>query len=173
MDIEIRAARPEEYAPLGELTVAVYQTVDGWTPDDAYVAELADVAPRAELAEVVVALVGGRLAGGVTYVSDYTNPYAEELRPGESAIRMLAVEPAFQGRGAGRALVEVCIGRAREAGRHALVLHSTPGMTAAHRLYGRLGFVRALDRDIDTPEVTLIAFTLDLGRGSEPEPRSD
>ena len=80
-----------------------------------------------------------------------------------AAFRMLAVDRAVQGRGAGRALVEACIARAKADGKHALVLHTTAWMKTAHRLYGRLGFERDPDRDWPImPEVTLLGYRLDL-----------
>ncbi len=53
--------------------------------------------------------------------------------------------------------------RAREAGKVRVVLHSTPWMTAAHRLYDRAGFRRQPGRDWSAaPEVPLLAFALEL-----------
>jgi ribosomal protein S18 acetylase RimI-like enzyme len=60
-------------------------------------------------------------------------------------------------------LLDAVLDRARALGRRAVFLHSTPVMTAAHRLYQRNGFVRVPDRDwFFDPELTLIAFRLDL-----------
>ena len=169
--MEIRTPQPDEYAALGALTVAAYRSVQGWDLDDGYAAELADVNGRAAAAELFVALVDGELVGGITYVGDHTNPYAEDLRGGEAGIRMLAVDPSIHGQGVGRALMERCVEQARGEGRRSLVLHSTPWMTAAHRLYARLGFVRAPDRDWHPqPDVPLLGFILDLGSVGEPVP---
>jgi ribosomal protein S18 acetylase RimI-like enzyme len=130
-----------------------------------YEKELADVARRATEAEVLVAVDGDALVGCVTFVPDSANPWAEELDDGEASIRMLAVDPAVQGRGAGRALLDACIQRASGLGRSALFLHSTPWMSAAHRLYQQAGFVRVPERDwLPVPDVPLLAFRLDLPR---------
>jgi ribosomal protein S18 acetylase RimI-like enzyme len=83
---------------------------------------------------------------------------------------MLAVDPSFQARGAGRALVETCIDRARANGRAKIILHSTPQMSVAHSLYRRLGFTASPDldlyfRDEEDPESEpfhLMSFTLFL-----------
>jgi ribosomal protein S18 acetylase RimI-like enzyme len=74
---------------------------------------------------------------------------------------MLAVSPRAQGRGAGRALVEACVSRARAAGKRRIVIHSTEWMTTAHRLYDDLGFERAPELDW-SPGVQLLGFVLDL-----------
>jgi ribosomal protein S18 acetylase RimI-like enzyme len=127
-----------------------------------YAEELADIAGRVAGAEVLVA-VDGRVLGCVTLVPDASSPWAEGLEEGEVGVRMLAVDPGAQGRGVGQSLLAACIGRAKELGRAALFLHSTPWMTAAHRLYKRAGFVRLPDRDwAPTPDVPLLAFRLQL-----------
>ena len=87
--------------------------------------------PRRASEAVVLAAVddaSGDLLGCVTYVPDASNPWAEHLREGEAGIRMLAVDPAGQGRGAGTALVAACLDRARADGRRAVFLHSLPVM---------------------------------------------
>ncbi len=76
---------------------------------------------------------------------------------------MLAVSPAAQGRGVGEALARHVVDRSRARGHRAVVISSLPDMSAAHRLYGRLGFRR--DPGLDwypVPGVLLIAFRLDL-----------
>jgi ribosomal protein S18 acetylase RimI-like enzyme len=76
---------------------------------------------------------------------------------------MLAVLPDVQGRVVGESLLQACITRARELGRKAVFLHSTPWMTGAHRLYRRAGFARLPDRDWQpAPDVPLLAFRLPL-----------
>jgi len=160
---EIRPVLPAEYAPLGRLTVEAYRALDGGGDLGAYAAELADVARRAAAADVLVAVDGATLLGGVTFVPGPDNPYAEELAPGEVGIRMLAVEPHAQGRGIGRALSVECVGRARAAGATGVALHSTPWMTTAHRLYESMGFVRAPGRDLRvSAELLLLSFVLAL-----------
>ena len=54
---------------------------------------------------------------------------------------------AGQGRGAGRALTQWCIDRARSDGRQRILIHSGSWMTRAHALYGSMGFVRRPDLD--------------------------
>ena len=60
---------------------------------------------------------------------------------------MLAVDPAFAGRGIATALVEACDARARAAGAQKLVCSVEDKNTAALNLYNRLGFVREPSRD--------------------------
>jgi GNAT superfamily N-acetyltransferase len=160
--IEIRPIQPPEHRTLGVLTVEAYRALDG-ARLGSYADELADVATRAGSAEVLVAVDGGQLLGGVTFVPGPDNPYAEQLQEGEVGIRMLAVAPSAQGRGVGRALSVACIERARNGSARRVALHSTPWMKAAHRLYESLAFVRAPERDLQiSPEVLLLSFVLGL-----------
>jgi GNAT superfamily N-acetyltransferase len=160
MTLEIRKVRPSEYDVLGRLTVAAYQALEGGDLGS-YAEELADVAARAAAAEVLVAVDDGALLGGVTFVAGPQNPYAEDLRDGEVGIRMLAVDPAAQSRGVGRALSVACVERARSVAAQRVALHSTPWMLTAHRLYESIGFVRTPERDLRvSPELVLMSFIL-------------
>jgi ribosomal protein S18 acetylase RimI-like enzyme len=161
--VEIRTVRREEWGAAGRLVVAAYRALPGAHMSGGYEAELADVERRASDAEVLVGLERAAVVGCVTFVPDWTNSWAEGLEDGEASIRMLAVDPAFQGHGAGAALLDACTVRARSLGRRAIFLHSTPWMTAAHRLYDRAGYVRVPDRDwLPVPDVPLLGFRLDL-----------
>jgi ribosomal protein S18 acetylase RimI-like enzyme len=137
---DIREARPDEYQAAGELTVIAY-AAEGET-DVGYAEELRDVASRAGVVPVLVAVdPDGTMLGTVTYVPG-PGPYAESDREDEAGFRMLAVAPWAQGRGVGRALVEACIGRARAEGRRGIAILTRPSMRAAHKLYETLGFER-------------------------------
>ncbi len=165
--VVVRPVRPEEYEALGELTVAAYRALADDEPalDADYLTELRDVARRAAEVPVLVAVdARGRVLGGVTYVPGPGTPYSESEAPDEAGIRMLAVDPALQGRGIGRRLVEACLERAKAAGRRRLVLLTRPSMTAAQRLYARLGFRRAPARDWEfAPGEWLLGYEIDVG----------
>ncbi|MFB8758971.1 GNAT family N-acetyltransferase [Streptomyces nigra] len=168
MDIVIRPADPGEYGLLGEITARAYLQ-DGlldFGEDDAYLGELKDVAKRAAAAQVLVAVEHGSVLGGVTFVPD-GGPMADLAGPGEAEIRMLAVDHAARGRGAGEALVRACLERARAtAGCVRVILSSQRAMHGAHRLYERLGFVRTPGRDWnplpELTDLTLITYELTL-----------
>jgi ribosomal protein S18 acetylase RimI-like enzyme len=164
MGFSIRRPLPAELAPLGDLVVAAYDAIGANEEDDEYVPVLRDVARRSREAVVLAAVDDetGALLGCVTYVPDDANPWAEHLRDGEASIRMLAVDPAAQGRGVGSALVEACLARARAEGRSGVFLHSLPIMTAAQRIYERLGFRRVPERDWVFPDFLLMGFELEL-----------
>ena len=168
MDIVIRQADPGEYETLGEITAQAYLQ-DGlltFGESDRYLGELRNVAKRAASADVLVAMADGQLLGGVTYVPS-GGPMADVARPGEAEIRMLAVAQGARGRGTGEALVRACIERARAAEDcTGIVLSTQRLMHTAHRIYRRLGFVRAPERDWnplpDHPDLTLHTYELTL-----------
>ena len=162
MTIRIREIRPEEYEALGDLTVAAYLAV-GAGAYPGYLAYIRDIAARAAACPTLVAVDDGRVIGGVTYVPGPGTPYSEAETAEDAGIRMLAVDPAAQNRGAGRALVEACTTRAREEGKKRIVLLTTEPMVAAQHLYERLGFRRAPELDWrPEPDVALLGFALDL-----------
>jgi ribosomal protein S18 acetylase RimI-like enzyme len=133
MPVIVREARPEEHARLGELVVAAYRSLPEFD-EPGYEPELCDVARRSREAVVLVAVDAAadqRPLGCVTYVPGPESPWAELLGPGEAAIRMLAVDPAARGEGAGTALASACVARARAEGRAAIFLHSLAYMRAA------------------------------------------
>ena len=162
----IRPARPDEYDAIGELSVRVY-LAEGYTRTDSrYNTVLRDVAPRAERAELMVAVDDAdRIVGTVTYAG-LGSPYAEHVSTAEEAsFRMLVVDPTARGQGVGEALVRWCIDRARATGVRHLRLSTQAGMAAAGRIYLRLGFVRTPERDWSPePGVDLITYELQLGR---------
>jgi ribosomal protein S18 acetylase RimI-like enzyme len=122
--MEVRGVRDDEADIAEDLVVAAYRAIEGTPPVE-----------------------GGRLLGCATYMPDENSPMAEDLQAWEVRIRMLAVDPAGQRRGVGRALVDACSARARAAGKARLFLHSGAWMDAAHALYESMGFRRVPERD--------------------------
>lgn len=161
--MEIRPVTPDELTQAGEVTLAAYEMVDDMVLSDGYASDLRDVAARTTGATVLVAVENGRVLGCVSLVEDPASRWSEGLVEGEFGIRMLGVAPDARGRGVGTALTAACMERARQAGAVRAVLHSTPSMKDAHRIYERAGFKRARHRDVVlSPDLALMAFTLEL-----------
>ncbi len=163
MPFEIRPAEPAEFPTVGDLCVAAYAPFLLGDRDQ-YIGALRDVARRAAEAEVLVAADpdSGAILGTVTYVPD-GGPMGEIAGPTEAEFRMLAVDPAAQGRGVGATLLRRVLDESRREGKDGVVCSSLREMVAAHRIYRRMGFWRAPERDWSpVAGVDLISFVRPL-----------
>lgn len=159
--IDIRRPQVHELAEAGSVTVAAYRA--GGMALGGYVDQLQDTHRRHREAELLVAVdPDGRVLGTVTFCPAGSS-WREIARSDEAEFRMLAVDPAAQRQGVGRALVEACLGRARSQGFRGIVLSTPLRNAGAHRLYEQLGFVRDPDRDwTPVPGVDLVAYARPL-----------
>jgi ribosomal protein S18 acetylase RimI-like enzyme len=149
-EVLIRKAGPAEYAEAGRVTASAYRAL--LRPDDdledweSYLGRIADVADRARRTLILVAVIGEAIVGSATLELDgRTEEDDDPLDPERAHIRMLGVDPAAQGRGAGRALMRACEERARAAGKARITLHTTERMQVAQRMYEALGYERSED----------------------------
>jgi ribosomal protein S18 acetylase RimI-like enzyme len=162
----IRDAQQDELAEVGELRLAAYRADGFLSLDSTYAPRLRELGADGS-GPVLVAVDGqaGRLLGTVML---QRWPFAGHVvaSPDEAEIRALAVRPAAQRGGVGRALLAAVIDRAvREGVRH-LVLLTQPDMKTAHRLYEEAGFVRLPGRDWSPePGTTLLAYGKHLRDG--------
>jgi predicted N-acetyltransferase YhbS len=165
--IAVREARADELATAGSIVADAYLRIVGDRHAD-YLDRIRDAESRARDCPILVAVDGaGTVLGCVTYVPGPGNPYAELEVDGEAGFRMLGVAPAAQGRGIGERLVLACLDRARAEGRRGIAISSSTEFRGSHRLYRRLGFRRAPDRDFaPIPGVHLLAFVFDLAPAS-------
>jgi ribosomal protein S18 acetylase RimI-like enzyme len=164
MTLIVRPALTSEYDEIGRLTVAAYRADGQLGGGHGYERVLADVASRADSGEVLAAVdeATGAVLGSVQFVLPGSR-YAELSQPGEAEFRMLAVDPAAQGRGVGEALVRACLGLAAEQICWAVVISCRDFSVPALRLYARLGFVRVPALDwAPVPGVNLLGLRLEL-----------
>lgn len=103
---------------------------------------LDDYAARIAERSVYVLESGGSIAGVLV------------LLPGEGSLLLdnVAVDPALQGRGYGRALIDFAEAEARRRGCPEMRLYTHETMVENLRLYARLGYVethRVTERDYD------------------------
>ena len=118
--MDLRRIRPDEHDAAGDVCVAAYGPFLTGAEDD-YADRLHDVATRDAQAEVWVAVADDTVLGLVTYCPP-GSPWREIGRDDEGEFRMLAVDPAAQGTGAGTALARLCEDRAREHGATGMAL---------------------------------------------------
>jgi ribosomal protein S18 acetylase RimI-like enzyme len=157
----VREALPGELDEVGELRVGAYEAQGFLAASPQYAHTLRALGADGS-GEVLVAVADGALLG--TVMLQAAGP-GSEVGGGEDEmeLRALAVAPAAQGRGVGRALLVAAVDRARAQGCRHLVLSTQPAMRAAHRLYRAAGFERLADRDWSpVPGVDLLAFGLRL-----------
>ena len=107
-----------------------------------------------------VAEVDGQIAGSV-FLTDEGN--------GTSRLRLLYVEPAFQGCGIGDTLVSTCIDFARAVGYERVTLWTQSILEAARRIYTRYGFQIVDQREHSLFGAVLCGETwaIDLNQDSE------
>jgi ribosomal protein S18 acetylase RimI-like enzyme len=170
-NLSIRDGNSDELAKLGQLLVKVYASLPGFpTPAEwpSYYEMLTNIGRFTEKPEtrVLVALSEhGELAGGVVYLGNmahYGGAGTAGLEQNTSGIRLLGVDPAFRGTGAGKALTLACIRLASERGHSQVILHTTKAMQLAWDMYERLGFTRSEDLDFSAQGITVYGFRLKL-----------
>jgi GNAT superfamily N-acetyltransferase len=158
----VRPMRDDEAPRVGALTLAAYDAYGDLR--GSYRRALADPRLRRDgCTAILVADLGDAVVGTITFLLPDDAQWEGRPQPaGDAGLKILAVDPAHEGRGAGRALVEACLARAREDGRRRMVATSMEWMTRAHRLYERLGFVRHHDLDVRFPSGVGWTYTRDL-----------
>ncbi|MFG2494903.1 GNAT family N-acetyltransferase [Streptomyces caniferus] len=135
-ELTLRTSGPGDLGWMVERNAALYAAEYGF--DLSYEALVARIV--AEYAEdfdprwdhTWIAELGGERVGAVMCVRDGT--------PGVARLRLLLVDPAARGHGAGRRLVDACVEFAREAGYGEMVLWTNSVLGAARRIYQRAGF---------------------------------
>jgi GNAT superfamily N-acetyltransferase len=168
--VRVRDARDDERDLVRDLTLRAYAEYatamqpTAWRGLEAAVRAALD---SDEGAERIVAERGGTLVGSVFLFPPAADAYGGlAARASWPELRLLAVAPEARGAGVGRALVEECVRRARRAGATELGLHTSRSMRPAIRIYERMGFVRAPDRDFQPDGAELVeAYRLPLADG--------
>ena len=132
----------------------------------AYEAEIADVGVSRGVRQRCSSRSSTDTDQRLRHVRAPGSPLYEVDDPDGATIRMLGVAATARGQGIGEALARACVERARAAGARRIWLHTEPFMQAAHRLYERLGFVRAPEKDWrfeeeGEPDVILLAYVLE------------
>ena len=165
-DLRIRDAHSEELDEVSLLIKEAYIDYQHWFPEERwklYLEDIMDVRSRLPVSELIVAELNRRLAGTVTLYLDASSFLREQWPEGWAGVRLLAVRPAYRGRGIGRALMEECICRCRKRNVKTIGLHTAVIMGAARKLYEDMGFVRAPEYDFHpSPGTVVMAYRLQL-----------
>jgi len=164
--MQIRDARPDELAEIGELRVEAYRSGGFLPAGSGYAPTLRALGADGQGYVLVAEDADGTLIGTIML---QLWPQAGEIVRGsdEAEVRALAVRPEARGGGVGKALVAAVIDRAARKGVRHLVLCSQPEMAAAHRVYEDAGFTRLPERDWSpVPQLWLLAYGLPLPENS-------
>ena len=78
---------------------------------------------------------------GMAFLIPHGNPYLF-FEADWSYIRLVAVDPAYEGKGLGKMLTQHCIDFAKESGEKIIALHTSEFQHAARHIYEGLGFKR-------------------------------
>jgi GNAT superfamily N-acetyltransferase len=152
MTLLVRPAVPDDDEAVRAVLAAAYAEFEAIIPPEIfglYLADILDVAHRAEYGDQLVAEHDGRVAGTVSYYPPDAGDPGYGIPAGWAGVRALGVDPAARGLGAGRALMDACLERAVAAGAKALSLHTAAFMRSAVAIYERMGFVRNPELDFD------------------------
>ena len=118
----------------------------------------AELRPLFELAEGSKSQLDGYIDLGRVLIASDDDAIVGHLQliegpePGEIELKSLAVIPARQGTGIGRALVAAAVERCAADGRQRMVVSTAAADTGALRFYQRVGFrMASIERDAFTP----------------------
>lgn len=165
-EVIVREARPEDDASVGEILVSGYlsryaQKMPEVVLTERRKADLRDVASKRKEALVLVAEMDGKVVGTVA-VWRPGAAASEAWLPEACDLRHLAIDPAVQGRGLSKPLLDEAERRARLMGAKYVCLHVRRGNRGVAKLYMDRGYARAAEGDLDLPEVLLDAYFLVL-----------
>lgn len=85
------------------------------------------------------ACIDGNEIIGMAYLIPHGNPW-DVFKSEWSYIRMVGVNPKYQGKGIAKTLTQMCIDYAKETKEKTIALHTSEEMHAARHLYESLGF---------------------------------
>jgi len=154
--IKIRDYDGQDADSLNRIAVSAFEQFrDHYQDWPAMRAGLSKTSTLNALGELIVIECEGQLAGSVAYVGP-NRPKAAFFDQDWPVIRMLVVDPAFRGKGFGRALSTECIARAKRDGSPVIALHTSPIMTTALAMYLKMGFVRIAD----APPIFGVAYSV-------------
>lgn len=138
----IRAYQESDAQEVNEVAVRAFeQFKDAYDDWPTFRLRLAGMPALAEVGEVIVAEMDGKVVGAVAYLGPGA-PKAGMFQPEWPIMRMLIVAPEARGPGVGRALAEECLLRAKRDGAASFALHTSEIMQVALPMYLRMGFKR-------------------------------
>lgn len=124
-----------------ELTSENWERLSGSLNDDKTYAELI------EKAKCIICTCDSRKIIGMAFLVPSGNP-TDIYDKDWSCIRLVSVDPDFEGQGIGRQLITKCVDLAKANGEKVIALHTSELMDKARHIYESLGFkvLREIDQ---------------------------
>lgn len=168
-NIRVREVQPEEIAQVLEVVLRAYEQYEQELPGQLWEQYRASIQasiienqphpPHAHL----VAEQDGRIIGSVQLFLSSEEAYGRaELGIESPIIRLLSVSPEARGRGVATLLIQESVQRAIGLRASSLYLHTSDMMQSAVKLYERLGFERAYDKEFYNGHVLVKSYRLRL-----------
>ncbi|OME80761.1 GNAT family N-acetyltransferase [Paenibacillus sp. FSL A5-0031] len=166
----IRNAELEDLDATREVLIDAYGQYEQVLPEAAwnqYKESILESVEGAATKARLVAVLGGRIVGSVFLFDSSEAAYGRpELQIHSPIIRLLAVSQTARGFGVATELIRASAKLAKEWGAETLHLHTSDMMDSAVRLYERLGFERAFDKDLMNGETLVKSYRLQLKEAS-------
>jgi GNAT superfamily N-acetyltransferase len=168
--LEIRSVVDEDRAALEAVLLDAYGEYEAllseqrWLEYKTSILHAIDEAPTSAR---LVAVLDGEVVGSVFLFDSSELAYGQpELGIQSPIIRLLAVARKARGIGAATELIRASARLASERGAATLHLHTSDMMDAAVRLYERLGFERAYDKEFMNGDILVKSYRLQLAQTS-------
>jgi GNAT superfamily N-acetyltransferase len=170
IEVVVRDATEQDREAIKTLLIDAYQQYDvtlsaeRWEQYRNNIAASVDgEGPAARLVAVNMDEIVGSV---LLFLSSETAYGAPELGINSPILRLLAVSPKARGLGVGTKLIQEVARRSLALGADTLHLHTSDMMAAAVKLYERLGFERAFDKDIQNGELLVKSYKLQLNESA-------
>jgi len=138
--IQLRDYSPNDASAVDLLAVAAFDEFkNAYTDWPNFKTKISAMSSLSTSGELILAEHQSRLVGAVAYIGPH-KPKNEFFQPEWSIMRMLVVAPEARGLGAGRALAEECLERAKRDNATVFALHTSELMSVALPMYQRMGF---------------------------------
>jgi len=155
-DILIRDYHHEDANAVNATALSAFEQFssqyDDWIEFKERIGSMSDLSQYAQL---IIAEHNSEVCGAVGYLKPGSN--LPDYLPEEwASLRLLVVNPSYRGKGIGRALVDMCISRAKQDEASVLAIHTSPIMEVALPMYLRIGFVKVKE----IPEIHGVPYSI-------------
>lgn len=161
--IVVRDAGPGDRESILEVLLDAYGQYEDTMPGERWEEYKSNIAASVDAPGPFARLVAeseGELVGSAVLFDSSLVAYGRDLGIESPIIRLIAVKRSARGRGVATALIRESARRAQELGAYTLHLHTSDLMASAVRLYERLGFERAYDKDLYNGDILVKSYRL-------------